>query len=83
MKLKIGNVPLRADIEYMNKINQLKTKQQLFQRVISVVKSDPKTNQLIYDALLHNTITLKTKNIKLLNKAAIIRSRFGLRIEQG
>ena len=80
MKLNIGYVPLRADIENMSKVNMLKSKQQLQQRIISIVKPNPKTMQIIYEALLHGTKTLKTKNLEILNKADIIKKHFNLKV---
>jgi len=81
MKLSVRQVPLRVDIDRYNKSELLRSREQLFNRIVSTLKLNPSAITIVYESILRNVKVLRTNNIDILNNAVAI-NKFGLKVEQ-
>lgn len=82
IRLKIGRIKLRPDIEEQNK-NAIKRRYLDTKNKISIVlKLNPEHEivKTIFEAVQHNVIELKTDNVIILNLSSLIKKEFNIRI---
>jgi len=82
IKLKIGRIKLRTDIEEQNK-NAIKRRCLDTKNKISIVlkfNPDHEIVKTIFEAIQHNVAELKTDNIVILNLSSVIKKEFNIRV---